>query len=50
MATFTITSTHTFTHTVEADTAEQAEELGYTLPDNAMAYWTACESVEAEED
>jgi hypothetical protein len=50
MTTYTITSTHTFEYTVEADTLEQAEDLGQTLPDNAMAHWVACESAEAEEE
>lgn len=50
MATYTIESTHTFEFTVEADSEEEAEQLGHTLPDNPMAYWTGCEEVSAEEE
>lgn len=50
MGTYTITSTHTFEFTVEADSEEQAEQLGQTLPDNAMAHWVECDSVSAQED
>lgn len=50
MATFTVTSTHTFTYTVEAETPEEAEQIGDTLPDNPMAYWTSCEEVSVQED
>jgi hypothetical protein len=50
MTTYTITSTHTFEYTVEADSPDEAEQLGYALPDNPMRYWQSCESVEAEED
>lgn len=50
MATYKITSTHTFEFTVEADSEEEAEQQGHTLPENAMAYWVECDSVSAEEE
>ena len=50
MTTYKITSVHTFEYTVEADSPEEAEELGQTLPDNPMSYWQACDGVEAEEE